>query len=491
MRIGRRGAVAGAVLVVGAAVAAGVVSVAQAGGVRLEPAWPADGAAVAERTPTIRVKVSDPTAVERYEVRVDGRPAGSHVQSDGESLVISGLALADGRHDVSVSAATNGFLRGDAEIAWSFDVDTRAPELALEPVASGWTRKRTVVLRGTTEPGADVRVGIDQTFGDPVSADDAGAFTIAAEAPEGETALVVRARDAAGNETSAGRTVRIDRRAPRIRFDLAGRVDDATPVLAADVRDASPLDVRATVDGDAVMLGAEPALPLAEGRHTLAVSATDAVGRETTAETRFLVDSTERFGSTTLVRGARGDDVRELQRRLRREGFLLAAPTGVFAGGTHAAVLAFQRARSLPADGVVGPMTTGALSGRIVIDQSDHLLTLYRPGQATLQFPVAVGQSAYPTPTGDFTVITMVRDPTWVPPDAEWAQGALPVPPGPDNPLGTRWIGISAPAVGIHGTPDPESIGYSVSHGCIRMRIPDVELVFELVSIGTPVHIQA
>jgi lipoprotein-anchoring transpeptidase ErfK/SrfK len=154
-------------------------------------------------------------------------------------------------------------------------------------------------------------------------------------------------------------------------------------------------------------------------------------------------------------------------------------------------VLAFQRARSLPADGVVGPMTTGALSGRIVIDQSDHLLTLYRPGQATLQFPVAVGQSAYPTPIGDFTVITMVRDPTWVPPDAEWAQGALPVPPGPDNPLGTRWIGISAPAVGIHGTPDPESIGYSVSHGCIRMRIPDVELVFELVSIGTPVHIQA
>ena len=66
-----------------------------------------------------------------------------------------------------------------------------------------------------------------------------------------------------------------------------------------------------------------------------------------------------------------------------------------------------------------------------------------------------------------------------------------PVPPGPGNPLGTRWMGLSAPYVGIHGTPDAASIGYSVSHGCIRMLIPQVEWLFEQVEVGTPVFIVA
>ena len=103
----------------------------------------------------------------------------------------------------------------------------------------------------------------------------------------------------------------------------------------------------------------------------------------------------------------------------------------------------------------------------------------------------AVGQPAYPTPLGTFSIITKVVDPTWTPPNSPWAQGALPIPPGPDNPLGTRWMGISAANVGIHGTNDPTSIGYSVSHGCIRMQIPDVERLFDLVYVGTSVTIRA
>ncbi len=65
------------------------------------------------------------------------------------------------------------------------------------------------------------------------------------------------------------------------------------------------------------------------------------------------------------------------------------------------------------------------------------------------------------------------------------------MPPGPGNPLGTRWMGISSPYVGIHGTPDAASIGYSASHGCIRMLIPQVEWLFNQVEIGTPVIIVA
>jgi lipoprotein-anchoring transpeptidase ErfK/SrfK len=108
------------------------------------------------------------------------------------------------------------------------------------------------------------------------------------------------------------------------------------------------------------------------------------------------------------------------------------------------------------------------------------------------EFGVATGQAAYPTPLGIFSIVTMQRDPWWIPPpNAEWARGAKPIPPGPGNPLGTRWMGLSAAAVGIHGTPDAASIGYSASHGCIRMRIPDATWLFDHVEVGTPVVIAA
>ena len=125
----------------------------------------------------------------------------------------------------------------------------------------------------------------------------------------------------------------------------------------------------------------------------------------------------------------------------------------------------------------------------IVIRRGSHGLYLYRGSEFRRYFPVAVGMSQYPTPLGRFSIATMQRNPWWYPPDASWAAGASPIPPGPSNPLGTRWMGLSVGGVGIHGTPNVASIGYSASHGCIRMRIPDAEWLFERVRIGTPVFI--
>ena len=126
----------------------------------------------------------------------------------------------------------------------------------------------------------------------------------------------------------------------------------------------------------------------------------------------------------------------------------------------------------------------------IVIGRSSHRLRLYDGPRLVHQFGVATGQSAYPTPLGTFEIVTMQRNPWWIPPpNSEWARGATPIPPGPGNPLGTRWMGLSAAAVGIHGTPDAASIGYSASHGCIRMRVPDAEWLFNHVDVGTPVAI--
>jgi lipoprotein-anchoring transpeptidase ErfK/SrfK len=104
-------------------------------------------------------------------------------------------------------------------------------------------------------------------------------------------------------------------------------------------------------------------------------------------------------------------------------------------------------------------------------------------------FLVATGQTSYPTPLGRFTIVVKWRNPWWYPPASPWAKGQQPIPPGPNNPLGTRWLGLSAPGVGIHGTPSDGSIGYSVSHGCIRMHIPDAEWLFNHVQIGTTVFI--
>jgi lipoprotein-anchoring transpeptidase ErfK/SrfK len=125
----------------------------------------------------------------------------------------------------------------------------------------------------------------------------------------------------------------------------------------------------------------------------------------------------------------------------------------------------------------------------IVIHRGQNQLYLYRGTRFLRFFHVATGQSGYPTPLGRFTVAVKWKNPWWYPPNSPWADGQKPIPPGPGNPLGTRWMGLTAPGVGIHGTPDAASIGYSVSHGCIRMRISEAEWLFNYVTIGTTVFI--
>jgi lipoprotein-anchoring transpeptidase ErfK/SrfK len=126
----------------------------------------------------------------------------------------------------------------------------------------------------------------------------------------------------------------------------------------------------------------------------------------------------------------------------------------------------------------------------IVIHRGINRLYLYNGTHLVRVFPVATGQPAWPTPLGHFQIVVKQKNPWWFPPTQDsWAAGAKPVPPGPGNPLGTRWMGLSAPGVGIHGTSEPWSIGHSESHGCIRMQIASAEWLFNRVRIGTPVFI--
>jgi L,D-transpeptidase ErfK/SrfK len=120
----------------------------------------------------------------------------------------------------------------------------------------------------------------------------------------------------------------------------------------------------------------------------------------------------------------------------------------------------------------------------ILVSIPDRKLALLEDGRVVKVYRTAVGKPASPSPSGRFTVIQRLPNPTW------WQPGKV-VPAGKTNPLGTRWLGLSRKGYGIHGTTNPGSIGRAASHGCIRMRNQDVEELFELVKVGDEVELRA
>jgi len=118
----------------------------------------------------------------------------------------------------------------------------------------------------------------------------------------------------------------------------------------------------------------------------------------------------------------------------------------------------------------------------IVVSLEDRKLALVEDGQVKKVYSVAVGKPSTPSPTGTFTVERRVMNPTY-------HHGGKTVLPGPHNPVGTRWMGLSIPGYGIHGTNEPNSIGKAASHGCIRMARADLEELYPLVAVGDTVEL--
>lgn len=122
----------------------------------------------------------------------------------------------------------------------------------------------------------------------------------------------------------------------------------------------------------------------------------------------------------------------------------------------------------------------------VVLNIPEYTLRLVEGKIVLKEYEVAVGTSIEQTLVGKFAVFFKEKNPTWYP--ASGFVDKTPVPPGPDNPLGSRWIEY-APAFGIHGTHKVWTVDYPVSGGCVRMYNPDVEELYELVEIGTPVTV--
>lgn len=137
---------------------------------------------------------------------------------------------------------------------------------------------------------------------------------------------------------------------------------------------------------------------------------------------------------------------------------------------------------------LLAPFTGCALEDEVhvVINKTTNQLTVFVNDIPVYRFPVATGKKKEFTPEGEFSIINRVKNPWYLPKD---------VPGGsPQNPLGTRWLGISIPGTngykyGIHGTNNPASIGHHISEGCIRMHNTDVEWMYRNLPLGTRVVI--
>ena len=118
----------------------------------------------------------------------------------------------------------------------------------------------------------------------------------------------------------------------------------------------------------------------------------------------------------------------------------------------------------------------------IVVSLEDRKLALVEDGQVKKVYSVAVGKPSTPSPVGTFTIERRVANPTY-------HHNGKTVLPGPGNPVGTRWMGLSKHGYGIHGTNEPKSIGKAASHGCIRMSQADLEEFYALVAEGDTVEL--
>jgi lipoprotein-anchoring transpeptidase ErfK/SrfK len=184
--------------------------------------------------------------------------------------------------------------------------------------------------------------------------------------------------------------------------------------------------------------------------------------------------------SVTKARTGRSLDERALRRKVRATLTHAGRPTTIDAGVEK-----------------VAPKTTLAdlrkrYDAYILIDRSAHKLRLYRHLALDRTYDIAVGKAGLETPAGLYDVQWKETNPIWRVPNSDWA-GDLAgrnIPPGPDNPIKARWLAFNG-AAGIHGIAPSEygSIGHDASHGCVRMRIPDVIDVYAKTPVGSPVFV--
>lgn len=136
----------------------------------------------------------------------------------------------------------------------------------------------------------------------------------------------------------------------------------------------------------------------------------------------------------------------------------------------------------------IQPLLPQSSTIQLVLKLSERRVYVYEGDQVKKSYPVAVGRPGWETPTGRFEVVQMLRHPGWTNPFT--GEKML---PGPENPLGERWIAFwtdGTNSIGFHGTPNRDSVGQAASHGCVRMLNEHIRELYESVQMGTPVTVE-
>jgi lipoprotein-anchoring transpeptidase ErfK/SrfK len=135
-------------------------------------------------------------------------------------------------------------------------------------------------------------------------------------------------------------------------------------------------------------------------------------------------------------------------------------------------------------------------AAKVVVSKSNRTVSAFSAdGMLLAQYPATMGSTHDPLPIGDWTIVEVIQNPAfyynpklfW---DANPNDAKARIAPGPNNPVGVVWIGLSKEHYGIHGTPAPARIGHTESHGCIRLTNWDAEELSQMVKVGVPANLQ-
>ena len=181
----------------------------------------------------------------------------------------------------------------------------------------------------------------------------------------------------------------------------------------------------------------------------------------------------------------RGDSLTSISARFGIEQSVLARMNGIKKGAM------LQQDQLLQIDN--RHIIPERLTDGILINLPQRMLYHFQAGKLMVHYPVGLGRPNWPTPMGSFNVLNIQENKTWYLPKSiqeemrrEGKIVLTQVPPGPENPLGKHWIGLSLPGIGIHGTIAPASIYRFLSHGCIRLHPDDIAALFQQVRKNLP-----
>ena len=388
-------------------------------------------------SPAIKVdwKYAFFTNLEKAKVTFDGKDISNNIKRIPRGFTYKSKEdFEEGEHIVAATLKYGGLFPKSVNLKWRFTTDTIPPELEFDDAGSTMlaTSEPNMTLEGTSEPFSELEFFLNgkSIFGSQV--DETGRFSVKLTNLKKKNTLVVKAKARAKNLTTIKLPLVMDKTSPMI--------NSFTPAPDSQIY------------GTEVFFG-------------------------------FRLDEKEsEIASVKLLL-----DGKDISLSFNEEDNTARKRTQVFVDGEHKVKLIVKDAagNTKQKNWKFKIDTT-----KIVVDKSERSLYIYKNGKLARVFRVAVGQPAYPTPTGRWKIVSKSSAPGWHNPNANWSKD-MPkyIPPGSSNPLGLRAIYLNASGIRIHGTSDIGSIGSPASHGCIRVANSQIVQLFPMVSIGASVDI--